>query len=75
MRKITGKQQIILDFISHFVIENGYPPAYREIGKAMNISSSSTIQNHLNALRKKGYVTWEEGCPRTLRILDKKETA
>ncbi|WP_245796528.1 hypothetical protein [Domibacillus antri] len=35
----------------------------------LNLASSSTVKGHLDLLKKKGYLTWEEGKPRTLRML------
>ena len=36
--------------------EKAYPPTVREIGLAIGLSSSSTVQNHLNTLERKGYI-------------------
>ena len=33
--QISEKQQRILEFISEFITEHGYPPSVREIGQAM----------------------------------------
>ncbi|KIL72567.1 hypothetical protein SD78_4152 [Bacillus badius] len=34
--------------------------------------SSSTVKGYLDKLKREGYVTWNEGMPRTLRIEEKK---
>ncbi|OLN21309.1 hypothetical protein BTO30_15630 [Domibacillus antri] len=49
--------------------EKNYPPAIRDICERLNLASSSTVKGHLDLLKKKGYLTWEEGKPRTLRML------
>jgi SOS-response transcriptional repressor LexA len=41
----------------------------------MNLVSASTIKKHLDTLKKKGYVSWEEGRPRTLNIIEQKESS
>ncbi|MEK5106503.1 transcriptional regulator [Cytobacillus sp. FSL K6-0129] len=51
------------------VSTNNYPPSYRELGTMVGIASPSTISGLLNKLRENGYVNWEEGRPRTLRII------
>ncbi len=54
--QISEKQQRILEFISEFITEHGYPPSVREIGQAMGLRSPSTVQSHLNILRDAGYL-------------------
>lgn len=39
----TRKEKAILKFIEEQVIENGYPPSVREIGKAIGLSSTATV--------------------------------
>ncbi|UAT31989.1 transcriptional regulator [Bacillus badius] len=75
MRNLTEKQQRVLITVSNYVNENGYPPSRRELGDILNLRSSSTVKGYLDKLKKEGYLTWNEGMPRTLRILDReKET-
>ncbi|HEY8364688.1 MAG TPA: transcriptional repressor LexA [Haloplasmataceae bacterium] len=56
MQKLTPKQQEILNFIEDFIENNGYPPSVREIGKGVNLSSSSSVYSQLNNLEAKGYI-------------------
>ena len=51
---LTARQQQILDHINDTVNERGYPPAVREIGEAVGLSSPSTVHSHLSALVKAG---------------------
>lgn len=67
--KLTKRQNDVLLSIVDYIKTNGYPPSFREIGKQVNLASSSTVQNHLEQLKIKGFVTWEPGQPRTLRII------
>jgi repressor LexA len=41
---LTGKRREILDFIAAQVRERGYPPSVREIGLAVGLASTSTVQ-------------------------------
>ncbi|MBO0962455.1 transcriptional regulator [Neobacillus sp. MM2021_6] len=75
MRKITQKQLKILAVLKTYIAQHGYPPSYRELAVLMNLVSSSTIKQHLDSLRKKGLVDWEEGLPRTLHIIEQKESS
>ena len=47
MKKISAKQQRILDYINEFSLEHGYPPSVREIGAEMGLRSPSTVHAHL----------------------------
>ena len=51
-RDITARQRTILRFIA----EQPVPPTIREIGDAMDISSTSGVNDHLNSLLHKGYI-------------------
>ena len=69
MKKISRKQQEIFDFIKSFIDEVGTPPSVREIGNAVGLSSSSTVQYHINALVEMGYLErGDANMKRSLRI-------
>ena len=67
---MTERQKSILAFIKQEIKTKGYPPAVREIGKAVGLSSSSTVHNHLNQLEKKGYIKRDPTKPRAIEVLD-----
>ncbi len=67
--KLTDRQQEILDFISDFRKENGYPPTLREIGKQFGISSTFGVKRHLEALVKKGYLNIESNASRGISLI------
>lgn len=56
MKKISAKQQRILDFIRSFSLEHGYPPSVREICAEMELRSPSTVHAHLKKLQEAGYL-------------------
>ena len=68
---LTARQQQILDHILDTVNERGYPPAVREIGEAVGLSSPSTVHSHLSALVKAGYIRRDPSKPRAIEILDR----
>ncbi|MBN4062693.1 MAG: repressor LexA [Alkaliphilus sp.] len=66
---ISVKQLQVLDCIKKHLTEKGYPPAVREICKEVNLSSTSTVHNHLTKLEKKGYIRRDPAKPRAIEIL------
>ncbi len=56
VKKLTRKQQEILSFLKDYIETNGYPPSVREIGKAVGLSSTSSVHSQLNNLEQKGYI-------------------
>ena len=46
-KKLTEKQQLILDFINAQIKEKGYPPSVREICTAVGLKSTSTVHGYL----------------------------
>ena len=65
----TRKERAILKFIEEQVIENGYPPSVREIGKAIGLSSTATVHAYLAKLEKQGYIKKEDKKGRTLKVI------
>jgi repressor LexA len=65
-RAVTEKQLRILDVIREFTTEHGYPPSVREIGEAVGLSSSSTVQSHLKTLERRGMLWRDPTKPRAL---------
>ncbi|ACY14982.1 transcriptional repressor LexA [Haliangium ochraceum] len=57
---LTSRQREILDFITDFIQERGYPPTLREIGEHFGIRSTNGVNDHLKALEKKGYLRRED---------------
>ena len=69
MAKRTENRQIeILKFIHTRVTEKGYPPTVREIGEAVQLSSTSTVHGHLPRLKKKGLILRDPTKPRAIEL-------
>jgi len=64
---LTEKQQAILDFVEKYVKENGFPPSVREIGRQFGIYPA-TVQDHISALERKGYLQKKRFQSRTLSV-------
>ena len=65
---LTARQRKIVRFISGWVQEHGYSPSMREIGRAVGLTSTSSIEHQLAALQAKGYLRRAAGCPRTVEV-------
>jgi len=61
-------QRKIYDFIVDYVRTKGRPPTNREIGKAMNITSTGHVDYHLSILEKKGYITRQAKTSRGIEL-------
>lgn len=69
-RKITPKQEQILEFLKDCILRKGYPPAVREICEAVNLKSTSSVHSHLETLEKKGFIRRDPTKPRAIEICD-----
>ncbi len=54
MPRTSDKAERILDYVNHFVQENGYAPSIREIGAAVGLRSTASVSYHIQALQEKG---------------------
>ena len=68
--QLTDKQQQILEFIKHRILEKGYPPAVREICQAVHLRSTSSVHSPLETLERKGYIRRDPTKPRAIEIID-----
>jgi repressor LexA len=66
---LTKRQQEIFDFIKRYSAKHGYPPTVRDIGKAIGLTSSSTVHAHLANLEKVGLLRRDPSKPRALEVL------
>lgn len=66
--EITKKQREVLSEIKKFFTENGVMPTLGDIQKSLGYSTTSSVQRHTEALKKKGYLTSEKHQARGLRI-------
>ena len=66
---LNKRERTILKFIQKEIEERGYAPSVREICKAVDLSSTATVQGYLNTLEKRGFIKKENQKGRTLRLL------
>ena len=66
------RMEQIYKVIKEFLLEKGYPPSVREIGKAVGLKSSSTVHGYLNQLEAAGFIRRDPTKPRAIDLLEDK---
>ncbi len=66
---LTARQRKILDFISSATADRGYPPSMREIGEAVGLTSSGSVDYQLKILGEKGFITRDANRARALEVV------
>jgi len=67
-KELSHRQRQILQYIMQHIELHGYPPTVREIGEAVNLSSSSTVHAHLRNLEQSGLIKREAVLTRAIRL-------
>ena len=65
---LSERQRAILKFVRDFINHKGFPPAVREIGNAVGLSSSASVHNHLKQLQAYGFIHRDAAKPRALEL-------
>jgi repressor LexA len=65
---LTKRQKQIYDFVKDKIMNRGYGPTVREIGKAFGIRSPNGVMCHLKALERKKLITREEHMSRAIQL-------
>ncbi len=66
MQNITQKQKHVFDFIQSYISENGISPTIEEIRKKLKLKAVSTIHEHINTLKEKGYLSKSNNLARSI---------
>ena len=67
--RLAQRQGEMVQAIRRLTRQHGYPPTIRELMADMEIQSSNGVKTQLRLLRRKGWVDWQDGKARTLRIM------
>ena len=70
MKKLSTRQERILQFTKGFIEDQGYPPTVRDIQHACGISSTSVVDYNLNILQREGYLRRSPDISRGIEVLD-----
>ena len=66
----TKRQYELLLFIDGFIKDNGYGPSYREIMRALDYKSVSTVAVHIDNLISRGHLRKRDNSARSLEVID-----
>ena len=74
MKPLSKAQQELYDWLVNYISANQHAPSIRQMMQAMKLRSVAPIQSRLEHLRDKGYIDWNHGQARTIRILHPPES-
>ena len=66
---LTWRRRKILRVIEEYATAHGCSPSNREIAEAVGLKSASSVLHHLRELKAEGFLSYEDGSPRTVRLL------
>ena len=65
---LTPRRRAILQFIEEYAVANDCAPSDQEIADGVGLKGRSSAHYHLRILKTAGYLSYEEGVPRTVRV-------
>ncbi len=65
---LTKRQKQILDYIQFYTHKHGYAPSLEDTKKHFRLSSVATIHQHIEALKRKGYLRKQANQARGIEI-------
>ena len=68
--ELTKAQEELYEWIKNYMKEFQHSPSIRQMMQAMSLKSPAPIQSRLKHLQEKGYISWQEGRARTLKVID-----
>lgn len=66
--ELTDAQRRVLDFVRYQIEVRRLPPTRYEIASHFGWSSANAAEDHLKALRRKGYIETVPGISRGIRL-------
>lgn len=70
LESLTQRQLQVLDAIRKLLEKQGFAPSLREIGKAANLKSTSSVQHQLHALESKGFIRRDPNKGRAIELVE-----
>jgi len=67
---LTKRQHELLDYIQECIRENDYAPSYREIAEHFGLTSTATVAEHVETLRRKGHLTKDPLEARSIQLTE-----
>ena len=69
IKSLSPKQERIINFVTEFLSDKGYPPTIRDIAAGCGISSTSVVAYNLNKLEQAGYIRRHSDISRGIKFL------
>jgi len=69
IKSLSPKQERIINFVTEFLNDKGYPPTIRDIAAGCEISSTSVVAYNLNKLAQAGYIRRHSDISRGIKFL------
>lgn len=69
---LTEKKYKLVTIIDNFIKQFGYSPTIRELCELYDCNSPATMYWHLKELREYGFIDFQDGKTRTIRVIDRK---
>ena len=69
IKSLSPKQERIINFVTEFLHDKGYPPTIRDIAAGCGISSTSVVAYNLNKLEQAGYIRRHSDISRGIKFL------
>jgi repressor LexA len=66
---ISERHRKIMQFLTEFQEDHGYSPSIREIGKSINVDSTSLVDYYLKQLDEQGYIERNQHISRSIRVI------
>ncbi|MGZ0720310.1 LexA family protein [Kluyvera cryocrescens] len=73
MNELTPRQRDVFNAIRDYKARVGFPPTMFELAGLIGCSSPNAAADHVNALKRKGYITVAPGVARGITILGENE--
>ena len=73
IKSLSPKQGRIINFVTEFLHDKGYPPTIRDIASGCGISSTSVVAYNLDKLEQAGYIRRHSDISRGIQFLTPQE--
>ena len=67
---LTDAQNELYEWIKDYMKKFQHSPSIRQMMNGMGLKSPAPIQSRLKHLQDKGYISWQEGRARTLKVIN-----
>ena len=72
-KKLTAKQEWVLNFLRQHMRDFGYPPTIREIAERLGLAGPNSAKKFLDILERKGCIRRAVKSSRAIELLDEKK--